>query len=373
MRFNVDGKAFQQQLQAVSKVINAKNTMRILDNFLLRIEGDRLSITGSDSENTLTAFVPIMDVEGSGDIAVPAKRLLDITKEIANQPLTFDINDDTLEIDLQFLNGHFNFMGINGAEFPEPRALSDDKQVLTLPASMVLKGINNTWYAVSVDASRPVMTGIYWDIHEGDVTFVSSDTHKLVRYVNSEKAPGMTASFILPGKTAGILKNLIGKDEADIQISFDSKGGLFEFGDFFLYSVFVNGNYPNYNRVIPQNNPFTLVADRGSLINSLRRVNLFAPKSSNLVVLQLKPEEVILSAQDLDYGTSAEERVQCEYAGNDMTVGFNGVFMVEILSNMNDDTIKLALSDPARPGIYSALQPKEGEDLITIQMPMQVI
>lgn len=373
MRFNVEGKAFQQQLQAVSKVINAKNTMRILDNFLLRIEGDRLSITGSDSENVLTAFVPIMDVEGTGEIAVPAKRLLDITKEISNQPLTFVINDDTLEIDLRFLNGHFNFMGVNAAEYPEPRSLGDDRKELTLPASMVLKGINNTWFAVSSDLSRPVMTGIYWDIHENDLTFVSSDTHKLVKYVNEEKAPGMEASFILPGKTAGILKNLISKDEADMKISFDNKGGLFEFGDYFLYSVFVNGNYPNYNRVIPPNNPFTLVADRESLINSLRRINLFAPKSSNLVVLQLHQDQVVLSAQDLDYGTSAEENIQCEYAGNDMTVGFNGVFMVEILSNMSDDTVKLSLSDPARPGIYSGLEPKEGESLITIQMPMQVI
>ncbi|MBD5206372.1 MAG: DNA polymerase III subunit beta [Bacteroides sp.] len=370
MRFNIEGKAFQQQLQAVSKVINAKNTMRILDNFLLRIEGDRLSITGSDSENTLTAFVPIMDVEGSGEIAVPAKRLIEITKEISNQPLSFIINDETCEIDLRFLNGHFNFMGVNAADYPEPRTMGDDTTQLTLPASMVLNGINSTLYAVSTDLNRPTMTGIFWDIHEGDVTFVSSDAHKLVKYVNSEKAPEIEASFILPSKTAGIIKTLLSKEDADVKITFDKKGGLFEFGDYYLYSVFINGNYPNYNRVIPSNNPFVLVADRGSLINSLRRVNLFAPKSSNLVMLSLKNEEVVLSAQDLDYGTSAEEKISCEYNGNDMNVGFNGVFMFEILSNMPDDTVQLALSDPARPGIYSGLEPKEGESLITIQMPM---
>lgn len=373
MRFNVEGKAFQQQLQAVSKVINSKNTMRILDNFLLRIEGDRLSITGSDSENALTAVVPIMDVEGNGAIAVPAKRLLEITKEIDNQPLTFLIDEESFEIDLRFLNGHFKFMGVDAADYPERRALSDDNRQLTLPASMVLKGINNTWYAVSTDTARPVMTGIYWDIHQDDITFVSSDTHKLVKYVNREKAPGMEAAFILPGKTAGIIKNLVSKEDEDVRVTFDAKGGVFEFGDFFLYSVFVNGNYPNYNRVIPADNPFTLVADRGSLINSLRRINLFAPKSSNLVVLQLSPEGVTLSAQDLDYGTSAEEHISCEYNGNPMTVGFNGVFMVEILSNIEDDNIVLAMSDPARPGIYSALEPKENESLVTIQMPMQVL
>lgn len=373
MKFNVDGKAFQQQLQAVSKVINSKNTIRILDNFLLRVEGDRLSITGSDSENVLTAHVPVMESERDGAIAVPAKRLLEITKEIDNQPLAFYVNDDTKEIDLRFLNGHFNFMGVDAADYPERRQMPEDHRTLTLPASMLLKGINNTWFAVSADTARPVMTGIYFDIHQNDLTFVSSDTHKLVKYVNSEKAPEMEASFILPGKTAGIIRNLISKEDVDVRISFDSKGGLFEFGEYFLYSVFVNGNYPNYNRVIPQDNPFSLVADRGSLINALRRVNLFAPKSSNLVVLNLTPGEVILSAQDLDYGTSAEERVTCEYSGNTMVVGFNGVFMVEILSNMSDDTIVLSLSDPARPGIYSGFEPKENESLITIQMPMQVL
>lgn len=373
MKFNVEGKAFQQQLQAVSKVINSKNTMRILDNFLLRIDGDRLSITGSDSENVLTANVPIMDVEGSGAIAVPAKRLLEITKEVDNQPLTFYINEETKEIDLRFLNGHFNFMGVDAAEYPEPRRLADDCRELVLPAQMILKGIGYTWFAISSDTARPVMTGIYFDIHNEDVTFVSSDTHKLVKYVNTEKAPGMEASFILPGKTAAIIRGLISKDDVDLKITFDAKGGVFEFGEFYLYTVFINGNYPNYNRVIPTDNPFSLVADRGSFISALRRVNLFAPKSSNLLVLNLQQNDVVISAQDLDYGTSAEERLTCEYEGNSMVVGFNGVFMVDILSNMDDETIVLRLSDPARPGIFSGLEPKEGESLITIQMPMQVL
>lgn len=373
MKFNVEGKAFQQQLQAVSKVINSKNTLRILDNFLLRLEGDSLSITGSDSENVITAYVPVMDKEGDGAIAVPAKRLLEITKEIDNQPLTFYINDETKEIDLRFLNGHFNFMGVDAAEYPEPRKLADDHKELFLPADMVLKGINNTWFAVSTDTARPVMTGIYFDIHHEDVTFVSSDTHKLVKYVNAEKAPGIEASFILPGKTAGIIKNLISKEDAEIKISFDAKGGLFEFGEFFVYTVFVNGTYPNYNRVIPNDNAFSLIVERSSLVSAMRRVNLFAPKSSNLVVFNLETNNLTISAQDLDYGTSAEERVNCEYEGNNMIIGFNGVFMVEILNNMTDDTILLRLSDPARPGIFSGFEPKEAESLIIIQMPMQVL
>ncbi len=373
MKFNVEGKAFQQLLQAVSKVINSKNTIKSLDNFLLRIEGDRLSITGSDSENTLTAYLPVMEVDEEGEICIPARRLLEITKEIDNQPLQFYINDDTKEVDLRFLNGHFSFMGADANEYPAIRSLSEETNRISLPSSMVLKGIENTWFAVSTESSRPVMTGIYWDIHPDDITFVSSDTHKLVKYVNTEKAPGITASFILPAKTSNILKSLLAKETGEISISFDAKGGYFEFGDFILYSVFINGNYPNYNRVIPTDNPFSLVVDRGSMINALRRINLFAPKSSNLIVLNLQPDEVVMSAQDLDYSTSAEERLTCEYAGNSMVIGFNGVFMFEILSNMNCETVLLALSDPARPGIFSSFKPTEGESLVTIQMPMQVL
>lgn len=373
MKFNVEGKSFQQQLQAVSKVINSKNTIKILDNFLLRVEGDRLSITGSDQENVLTAFMEISATEGEGSVCVNARRLLEITKEIDNQPLTFEINEDNMEIDLRFLNGHFNFMGESAENFPMPRNLSEEHNELIIPADMVLKGINNTFYAVSTETTRPIMTGILWDIFPDHINFVSSDTHKLVRYSNSEKAPGVESSFILPSKTAGIIRSLIGKEDADIKISYDEKGGVFEIGDYCLSALFITGRYPNYNRVIPENNPFTLTVDRVSLINALRRVTLFASKASNLVVLRLAPDEIRLSAQDLDYSTSAEERVTCSYEGNEMTIGFNGAFMIETLSNLGDDTVVLCFSDPARPCVYTPLTEREGESLVTIQMPMQVL
>lgn len=373
MKFNVEGKAFQQQLQAVSKVMNSKNTISILDNFLFRVEGDRLSITGSDSENMLTAYVEITESESDGAIAIPAKRILEITKEIDNQPLTFYINDATKEIDLRFLNGHFNFMGVNADDYPLRRELTEERNQFSLPADMVLKGIERTIYAVSPETSRPIMTGIFWDIKPDRVIFVSSDTHKLVKYENLEKAPGLETSFILPQKTAGVIKNLLSKEDAEVRITFDGRGGVFEFGDYILSSLFINGNYPNYNRVIPQENPFSLVVDRGSLINALRRVTLFASKSSNLVVINIQPNELLLSAQDLDYSTSAEERVSCQYEGNTMVVGFNGVFMIEILSNLVDNDILMRFSDPARPCLYSPLTATEGESLVTIQMPMQVL
>lgn len=373
MRFNVSGKTFQSQLQAVAKVINAKNALAILDNFLLRVEGDRLSITGSDQENILTAYMEITESECDGEIAVSAKRLLEVIKEISNQPLTFDINDATKEIDIRFLNGHFNFMGVDAAEYPVSRKAEEDQRTMIMPASVIQKGIDNTLFAVSTDTVRPIMTGIYWDLHEGDITFVSSDTHKLVRYINRQYAPGFDASFILPAKPANILRSIIGKDDADIKVIFDSKGAIFEIGDYLLTCLFIKGNYPNYNRVIPTDSPFELTVDRVSLLTALRRVSIFAAKSSSLVVLDLNSSGVRISSQDLDYSTSAEEHVSCSYEGNDMTIGFNGQFMIEILNNLHDDTVVIRLSDPARPGVYTPLQQPEGEDIVTIQMPMQVL
>lgn len=373
MRFNVAGKTFQQQLQAVSKVINSKNALSILDNFLLKVEGDRLYITGSDQENVLTASLEISESENDGLIAVPAKRLLEITKEISGQPLTFVINDETKEIDIRFMNGHFNFMGVGAEAYPERREHDKSKVEINLPADVVIKGIENTLFAVSPEPVRPIMTGIYWDIHEEDITFVSSDTHKLVRYINTSVKPGFTGSFIMPSKPANILKGIISKEEENIKLVFDEKGATFTFGDYSLSCLFIKGNYPNYNRVIPEQNPFVMTVDRVSLLTALRRVSIFATKSSNLVVLSFTPSNLLLTAQDLDYGTSAEENVGCDYEGNNLTIGFNGTFMIEILNNLKCDTVEFKLSDPARPGIYTPLEQGEDENIVIIQMPMQVL
>ncbi len=373
MRFNVDGKQFQQQLAAASKVINGKNTLAILDNFLLTVEGDRLSITGSDQENVLTAYMPVADSDGDGSVAVPAKRLLEIVKEISNQPITIEVNDDTKAIDIRFLTGHFNFMGINADEYPRMRPQSEDRKQIVIPASMVLKGLDHTCFAVSTEVVRPIMTGILWDIQLDGITFVSSDTHKLVRYINTEKAPEEVAKFILPAKVANIIRGLISSEDVDVRLTFDERGGTFEFGDFNLSCLFIHGNYPDYRRVIPENNPFVLTVDRETLMAAIRRVNLFAAKASRLVVLDLQESGLTLTSQDYDYGTSAEERVACSYEGNPMTIGFNGVYMAEILANIKADEITLRLSDPARPGLYAPVEQGAGENIAIVQMPMQVI
>lgn len=373
MRFNIDGKLFQQQLQAVSKVINSKNALSILDNFLFELRDGWLTITGSDQENIASSRVEVTDSEGEGDIAVPAKTLLEITKEINNQPVTFSLNENTGEIDVLFLTGRFRFMGINADEFPRGEKMDEDATVLVIPASVMKKGIDKTLYAVSLETIRPMMTGIYWDIHEGDITFVASDTHKLVRYINSEVNPEVVTSFIMPSKPASIMKGILDKTTEDVRMTLGEKGARFEFGDFTVTCRFIKGNYPNYNRVIPDNNPFAVKVSRESFFNAMRRVAIFASKASSLVKFDITESGMVLSAQDLDYGTSAEERVMCEYEGNPMTIGFNSTFTQEILANLSGDDVVVRLSDPARPGIFEPLEQEPNENLVTIQMPLQVI
>lgn len=381
MKFNVSSKAMATQLAAVSKVINSKNALSILDNFLLKLEGNTLYITGSDQENVMTATLEVFDAEGEGSIAVPSKRILEMLKEVPGQPLTFYINDDNKEIDIRFMNGHFSFMGIDGNEFPVQTDNREEAKRVTLPCEVVRRGLETTLFAVGTETIRPIMTGVYWDIcplGENEeampgITFVGTDTHKLVRYINTSTNPGLTFSFILPPKPASILRGLIGKEDGEIDIEMDDKSAKFTFGNYTLSCRFINGRYPNYNRVIPTNNPFELTVDRISLLNAMKRVSLFASPASSLVRINVRPNELLLAAQDFDYTLSAEERVECEYEGNSMTIGFNATYMIEVLSNILADTVVIRLSDPARPGIFVPLTNQEGEELLMLLMPMQVM
>lgn len=382
MRFSVQSKTLQNQLAAVSKVINSKNALTILDNFLLSLEGETLSILGSDSENTMIAKTTVFEPEGQGQIALNAKRLLDVLKEVSSVGnITFEINDETKEVDIRFPNGHFNFSGIDGAEFPRKEEAQGDVTTFVLPAAVVRKGLDATLFAAGTDAIRPIMTGVYWDIcplqADGSalpgITFVASDTHKLSRYTNTESNPGVTTSFILPPKPAGIIRAFIGKDEGEIKIEMDATSATFSLDGYSLSCRFIKGKYPNYQRVIPENNPFELTVDRISLLTAMRRVALFANAASSLVRLNIRQGEVLLAAQDLDYSTSAEERLECDYQGNVMTIGFNATFMIEVLNNIQADTVVIRLSDPARPGIIVPLVQLEGEDVLMLLMPMQVM
>jgi len=373
MIFNVHGKTLQQQIASVSKVINAKNALSILDNFLLEVKGDNLYITGSDQETVMTAKMEITNQENDGKIAINAKRLMDVVKEVSSFPLTFDINNQTGVVDLRFPGGHFEFMGVDAAEYPQNFDTDELSVEMSIPANVIQKGLDYTLFAISTETIRPMMTGVYWDFHEDSLTFVGSDTHKLVRYINKTYKPNRETSFILPGKPAGILRALIGKESENVHIRKDEKSAIFTFGDFRLGCRFVKGSYPNYNRVIPQDNPNEMTIDRQVLLSAMRRVSIFASKASSLVKMTFDSNSLLLQAQDLDYSTKADERLTCSYEGNPMSIGFNSVYMVEVLNNLPGESITVKLSDPGRPGLFTPFEQKEDEDIVMLQMPMQVI
>lgn len=373
MRFNVHGKTLQQQIAAVCKVINAKNALSILDNFLLEVKEGFLYITGSDQETVMTAKLEITNLENDGRIAVNAKCLMEVVKEVSNFPISFVVDDAQGSIDLQFPGGHFEFMGVDAAEYPQSFDTDELTVEMTVPAQVIQKGLDYTLFAISTETIRPMMTGVYWDFHENDITFVGSDTHKLVRYINSEYKPNRETSFILPGKPAGILRSLINKDTETVNIRKDEKSAIFTFGDFRLGCRFVKGAYPNYNRVIPIDNPNELTVDRQVLLSAMRRVSLFASKASSLVKMTMDNNSLNLDSQDLDYSTKANETVICSYDGNPLSIGFNAVYMVEVLNNLPGDNIVVKLSDPGRPGLFMPFEQKENEEVVMLQMPMQVI
>lgn len=380
MKFKVASTTFLQQLSAVNKIINGKNALSILDNFLLTLKDGVLTITGSDQENTMTATVDTLESEGEGSMAVNAKRLLEMLKEVSGQPLTFAVDESSYRIDIDFLNGHFAFMGIDGSEYPSLGVFPEEATSFSMPAAVVQKGIENTIFAAGTEIIRPVMTGVFWDICRPDaegnptpgITFVATDTHKLVRYINTEANPGITSSFIMPPKPANILRSLIGKEDGDISVELYEKNATFRFGRYTLSCRFINGRYPDYNRVIPRENPFELIIDRVSMLNAVRRMSLFASQASSLVKMRLAENEVELTSQDMDYNTAAEEKVTCSYSGNEMVIGFNADYLIEVLANLPGDTVKIRLSDPARPGIFTPEELLENADLLILLMPMQV-
>ncbi len=371
MKFNIQSKLLLSHLSAVSKVVNSKNKLSILDNFLFNLEGDRLVITGSDQETTLTSAVEVQDAEGGGKFAANVKTLLDMLKSLPDTAMSFDINDENLEINITYLNGKFNFIGVNGNEFPTKAESDEEPKVFTLPIKKVVDGIRHTIFAVGTDDMRPVMMGVFWDIKPDEIVFVASDTHKLVRFRELNTSTGLEQSFILPTKPAAILSSILDKAEGDVKITVDSKSATFETAEYTLSCRFVNGRYPNYNSVIPQSSQFSVNVDRQLFVNALRRVSVFT-SSSGLVKLELRPNEIFMSTQDVDYSTSAEERVSCDYEGDPMAIGFNDENIIDVLNNIESQEVILKLMDSSKAGIFLPAEQNDDEDLLILLMPMML-
>ena len=373
MKFVVSSTELLKHLNAISRVISSKNTLPILDNFLLKLEGKTLMITASDLETTLITKIELENAAEEGLIAIQAKIMLDTLKEFPEQPLTFNINPETMAVEILSANGKFSIVGHNGEDFPVLPKLGVNHHEIVLPHDLLLTGINKTLFATADDELRPVMNGIYIELSPEEMTFVASDAHKLVRYKRSDVKYSDVASFILPKKPASLLKNLLPREDSDVKLEFDEKNAFFTLSGFKLVCRLVEGKYPAYNSVIPLNNPNEMVADRVEFYTTLKRVSVFANQASNLVRLKLTPTELIVSAQDIDFAISAVETIKCEYDGQPMEIGFKSTFLVEILSNLSSEDVKMKLSDPSRAGLLLPAEKEvDYEDVLMLLMPMMI-
>lgn len=373
MKFIASSATMLNHLQAISRVINSKSTLPILDCFKLELKGNKLTLTAADSETRLETWIEVNNAEGEGSLAINAKNLLDPLRELPDQPLTFDINDETLEVFIYYHNGKYNFVGLKGDEYPEPKPLKEETSMsLTIEADMLMSGINRTVFATADDELRPVMNGIYFDITSDNLTFVASDGHKLVRVTTTEAKGEGRSSFILPKRPANLLKALLPKETGTVTINFDENNAYITMSDYKMICRFVEGRYPNYNSVIPQNNSNTVTLDRLTLLNALKRVSVFSNPSIGLVKLQLSEEKIVITAQDIDFLTAAEETIVCSYTGNVMNIGFKAAFLIEILDNIPSSDVRIELSDPSRAGLILPVEQETNEDMLTLLMPMML-
>lgn len=374
MKFNVSSKTLYNCVSAVSKVINSKNPMAILNNFLFELNDNSLTITASDLENTLVAHLEVMDSDGSGKFCIDARRLVDLLKEMPDQGIEFHINDDNLSVEINYSNGNYSFIALNGNEYPSNESTEGDAATFsfTYPVDQMLKGIDNTLFAVGNDDLRPQMMGILWDIKPDSITFVATDTRKLVRYRNSSTPTGNEGSFILPVKPAAVLKNVFAKEQ-EVKITVTPKSATFESASFKFSCRFIKGSFPDYNRVIPVDNPYVLTVDRHQFLNAIRRVAVFVDPGHGLVKFKIESDKMTLRAADNNFCTSAREEVLCDFTGKEMIIGFSAPYLIEITSTLSTDDMVIKLSDPSRPGVFVPTQ-EEGaaDDLLMLLMPMTV-
>ena len=374
MKFVVSSTELLSHLSALSKVISSKSTMPILDNYLFQIAETELTITASDLESTLITSMELDNIEGEGSIAVPAKLIIDSLKEFPEQPLTFQIDGDSYNIEIFSDNGKFSIMGQNAEDFPEQPTLKEEgTSSINVNHTILQLGIEKTLFATADDELRPVMNGIYIELTPDYMSFVASDAHKLVRYRRTDIKAEFESAFILPKKPAGLLKGLLPREEFDVKVEFDDKNAIVTLSNYKLICRLVEGNYPSYNSVIPTNNPNKMTIDRLNFLNTVKRVSVFSNQASNLIKLNINDNQLVVSAQDIDYSISAVERLACDYEGEEIEIGFKSTFLQEILTNISTSDVLVEMSDPTRAGLLlPTVTDEQEEDMLMLLMPMMI-
>ncbi len=373
MKFTISSSTLLSALSTSGKVISNKNTFPILDYFLLELGESTLKITTSDLETTLISSIKIDNIEQCGAVAAPAKLILDSLKEFSDIPLTIEVNSTTWEITISWKSGSLSIPGANPSSYPALQSLGEESKTLRFTPNALFDGINKTIFATADDDLRPMMNGIYVNIAPEGVTYVATDAHKLVK-ITDQTTSDVTASFILPKKPANLLKNLLAKVDTDIEVNFDSKNVMLTFNNSTMVCRLIEGTYPNYNAVIPANNPNKVIIDRVELINSIRRVAVCSNPTTNLIRMEIGEDSISLKAQDIDFSVSANETLSCSYNSQSMTIGFKSTFLVELLNNIETQNVILELADSTRAGVFKPLYEDEEtkNEVLMLLMPMMI-
>jgi DNA polymerase-3 subunit beta len=372
MKFTVSSSALLSLLATTGKVINSKNTLPILDYFLMELKGGELKVTTSDLETTIVGVIKVDNVEKEGMVAAPSKLMLDVLKECSEMPLCLEVNPDNWEIQISWRSGKSVVPGANPVSYPQTHELSENKTELSLDVDILVNGINKTIFATADDELRPVMNGVYFNFDDSAITCVATDAHKLVKHT-VEAASGVKSAFILPKKPANLLKNLLLKEEGEVKMTFDEKNVVFSLSSSTLVCRLIEGTYPNYTVVIPQANPNKMLVDRIELLNAIKRVAVCSNSTTNLIRLDISNNKAILAAHDVNFSISADESLSCSYEGVPITIGFKSTFLVEILSNIETPTVLIELADGSRAGVFKPVYDDvQKSETLMLLMPMMI-
>lgn len=370
MKFIISATTLLKQLQSISGALSNNTVLPILENFLFEIKNGQLIISATDLQTSMTTILPI-EAKEDGKVAIPSRILLDTLKTFPEQPIMFSINKDNYAVEISAGEGKYKLSGENGDDFPKIPTV-ESASTLSLPSSVLLEAVNKTLFAVSNDELRPAMTGVYCQLSTTHITFVATDAHKLVRYRRLDTKADKNADFILPKKALNLLKSALPTEDVNVNIEYNNTNAFFTFNHIHLICRLIDERYPDYEAVIPLNNPNKLTIDRNLLLNSLRRVSIYSNKTTHQVRLKISGSEMQISAEDLDFSNEAFERLTCQYEGEDIEIGFNARFLVEMLSNIDGNEVCLEMSTPNRAGILIPGNLDASESILMLVMPVML-
>ncbi len=370
MRFIVSTSVLLKQLQAISGASSSSTVLPILENFLFEIKDNTLTISATDLQTSMVTSLSI-EAKEEGRVAMPSKILIDTLKTLPDQPVAFSVDTKTLAIEISAGDGKYKLSGENADDFPKIPVV-DNVSTVQITASILSEAINKTIFAVSNDELRPAMSGVLVQLGEQNITFVATDAHRLVRYRRTDVGAEKATSIILPKKALTLLKSSLPSDETSVAVEYNTTNAFFQFGSIHLICRLVDERYPDYDAVIPQVNPNKLTVDRALFLNTLRRVVIFANKTTHQVRLKINGSELNISAEDLDFSNEAHERLNCQFEGEDMEIGFNAKFLVEMLNNLNCEEVVLEMSTPNRAGLLLPAIKQDNEEILMLVMPVML-